>query len=338
MIVGTDEGVYRLTDVSKALNPDYSGWEKVGAPDDMLVIVDSLDSTATDKALSANQGRVLMGEINTLAAKLTGIYSYKGSITTYEELPTDAKAGDVWNVEEKVGSHAAGTNWAWTGEAWDALAGSIDLSAYFTAEEVNAAIEVEKVRAEAKEAELLVLIENNATGISEAKAGIASNLTLIDSITKSVGEINELNIEQTERISALEELIHGNGEGLEGGMSMAHPATLVRSDVIKSHKFDTSFKIAADYNMMLDLYNQNYEFFKLQTVISQFQTDGISSTNFEASIKEAGRAKLNHGYAYDEEKEISAAVEGANRKRRNLPKFVRKFWNKNIKKRLWIEE
>lgn len=121
-------------------------------------------------------------------------------------------------------------------------------------------------------------------------------------------------------------------------MSIAHPATLVRTDIIKQNKFDTSFKIAADYNMMLDLYNKNYEFFKLQTVISQFQTDGISSTNFEASIKEAGRAKLTHGYAYDEEKEISAAAEGANRKRRKLPKFVRKFWNKNIKKRLWIED
>ena len=121
-------------------------------------------------------------------------------------------------------------------------------------------------------------------------------------------------------------------------MSIAHPATLVRTDIIKQNKFDTSFKIAADYNMMLDLYSKNYEFFKLQTVISQFQTDGISSTNFEDSIKEAGRAKLNHGYAYDEEKEISAVAEDANRKRRKFPKFVRKIWNKNIKKRLWIDE
>lgn len=158
MIVGTDEGVYRLTDVSKALNPDYSGWEKVGAPDDMLVIVDSLDSTATDKALSANQGRVLMGEINTLAAKLTGIYSYKGSITTYEELPTDAKAGDVWNVETAYGNHPAGTNYAWTGSEWDALAGLVDLSKYYTIEKVNALVKAEQDRAIAKENEIIVLI------------------------------------------------------------------------------------------------------------------------------------------------------------------------------------
>jgi glycosyltransferase involved in cell wall biosynthesis len=46
-------------------------------------------------------------------------------------------------------------------------------------------------------------------------------------------------------------------------MSIAHPATLVRTDIIKQNRFETSFKIAADYNMMLDLYNQNYEFFKL---------------------------------------------------------------------------
>ena len=64
-------------------------------------------------------------------------------------------------------------------------------------------------------------------------------------------------------------VINTDHTGLEGGMSMAHPATLVRSDVIKSHKFDTSFKIAADYNMMLDLYASG-EFMKLDMTISQF--------------------------------------------------------------------
>lgn len=234
-----NDGVYRLIDVTKITESDYSGWQRIdAAAAEKLLVIDNLESENSNAALSAKQGKVLMNEINTITGKLVGIYTFRGSKETFAELPEEGMLpGDVWNVNEKVGNHAAGTNWAWTGEAWDALAGSIDLSAYFTAEEVNAAIEVEKVRAEAKEAELLILIENNATGISEAKASIASNLTLIDNITKSVGEINELNVEQTERISALEELIHGNG--LDGGMSITETIKKAELDIVNLQNKDS---------------------------------------------------------------------------------------------------
>lgn len=234
-----NDGVYRLIDVTKITESDYSGWQRIdAAAAEKLLVIDNLESENSNAALSAKQGKVLMNEINTITGKLVGIYTFRGSKETFAELPeVGMLAGDVWNVNEKVGNHPAGTNWAWTGEAWDALAGSIDLSAYFTAEEVNAAIEVEKVRAEAKEAELLILIENNATGISEAKASIASNLTLIDNITKSVGEINELNVEQTERISALEELIHGNG--LDGGMSITETIKKAELDIVNLQNKDS---------------------------------------------------------------------------------------------------
>ena len=61
----------------------------------------------------------------------SNIYTYKGSCT-YANLPTDATAGDVYNVTDAHGNYPAGTNWAWTGTEWDALGGSIDLSGYQT--------------------------------------------------------------------------------------------------------------------------------------------------------------------------------------------------------------
>lgn len=213
------EGVYRLIDVTKALESDYSGWQRIDAgAAEKTLIVDSLESENAEAALSAKQGKVLMNEINTLAGKLVGVYTYRGSKATFAELPEEGQiAGDVWNVEESVGNHPAGTNWAWTGEVWDALAGSIDLSAYSTTEEVKALVKEETDRAIAKELELLVLIENNATGISEAKSGVSQNALQIESITKSVGEINNLNIEQNNRITTLEELILGEGESIPEG-------------------------------------------------------------------------------------------------------------------------
>lgn len=113
MLVSTDEGVYKLIDVAKALDEDYSGWERVdAAAAAQIEIVDNLESERADAALSAKQGKVLIGEINTLAGKLTGIYKYKGTVTSFDELPTNAEAGDVYNVEAAYNGHAAGTNYA----------------------------------------------------------------------------------------------------------------------------------------------------------------------------------------------------------------------------------
>lgn len=51
-----------------------------------------------------------------LKSDITNMYKYKGSVATYANLPsTGQTAGDVYDVQ------ADGTNYAWTGTAWDAL-------------------------------------------------------------------------------------------------------------------------------------------------------------------------------------------------------------------------
>ena len=62
--------------------------------------------------------------------KTSQIYRYKGSVATYAELPSTHDVGDVYNVVAAYGDYPAGTNFAWNGTEWDALGGSIDLSAY----------------------------------------------------------------------------------------------------------------------------------------------------------------------------------------------------------------
>lgn len=60
-------------------------------------------------------------------AKVASVYRFKGSVATYEDLPTeDVTTGDVWNVESD------GSNYAWTGEVWDKLSETIDLTPYLT--------------------------------------------------------------------------------------------------------------------------------------------------------------------------------------------------------------
>ena len=189
--VQEENAVYMLVDTAKILSTDYSGWLRVDAGNaEQVEIVDNLTSDATDKALSAKQGKVLMGEIDGVKAKLVNIYTYKGSKEKYADLPTDAVAGDVWNVVEAHEGHPAGTNYAWTGTEWDALAGSIDLSNYYNKTEVEAAIKVEADRAKGEEARLEGLIGGNATLAQEAKNLATDNKSALDSLSVTVGNIN----------------------------------------------------------------------------------------------------------------------------------------------------
>ncbi len=55
---------------------------------------------------------------------ISGLYKYKGSKASYSLLPTEGnEVGDVWNVED------TGMNYAWTGEAWDALGAAFEIEA-----------------------------------------------------------------------------------------------------------------------------------------------------------------------------------------------------------------
>lgn len=72
-------------------------------------------------------------------AKVASTFRYMGSCA-YAELPKNAVKGDVWNVTDAYGNVPAGTNYAYNGEAWDALAGVVDLSPYATKAAVTSEI------------------------------------------------------------------------------------------------------------------------------------------------------------------------------------------------------
>lgn len=189
--VQEENALYMLTDMSKITAADYSGWLRVDAGNaEQVEVVDNLTSDATDKALSAKQGKVLMGEITDIKGKITAIYTPKGSKDKYADLPTDANVGDVWNVAEAHDGHPAGTNYAWTGTEWDALGGSIDLSNYYNKTEVDAAIKVETDRATAKESELAQGIMNAGTSAINAGAKADEALSLAQQNESNIGAIN----------------------------------------------------------------------------------------------------------------------------------------------------
>ena len=97
-------------------------------------------------------------------AKVAGVYKYKGSVPTYNDLPSSGQQdGDTYNVED------TGQNYAWTGTAWDSLGINIDLTDYLTIEDASSTyatqvnLQAETSRAEAAEQALNTSIQGKVS-------------------------------------------------------------------------------------------------------------------------------------------------------------------------------
>lgn len=211
-VASTNE-VYMLTNLAQAVQgindatniTNYAGWTRVDAGAATQVeVIDNLTSDSATAALSAKQGKVLMDEIDTLSGKLVGIYNVKGSVQTYAELSaiTVKEVGDVYNVVEANGNTPAGTNYVWVYDSvkeefkWDALGGSIDLSGYYTKDEVDG------------------LIQNVNTGINNALAPISTRLNAVEGVASAAQGQANTNKAQLEALQAnfgdLSLTIYGN--------------------------------------------------------------------------------------------------------------------------------
>ena len=82
--------------------------------------VNGVSQTINSKSVNIDLSKYVKKE--DVASALT----YHGSVDTFAELPTDAAVGDMYNVKaewtDDEGKHNAGTNVAWNGTVWDAMA------------------------------------------------------------------------------------------------------------------------------------------------------------------------------------------------------------------------
>lgn len=77
--------------------------------------------------------QAILARIESLKARIGAAMRYRGTVATEADLPTEGnETGDVWNVLD------TGRNYAWDGEAWDDLGGTVDLSAYLPKSDVVA--------------------------------------------------------------------------------------------------------------------------------------------------------------------------------------------------------
>ena len=118
-------GLYKVTVDTKG---HVTGTVAVAKSDITALGIPAKDTTYSVATASSNglmskadfSKLAAFGEASTYALKtdITGLYKYKGSVASYDKLPTSGQTtGDVYNVETD------GQNYAWTGSAWDSLGG-----------------------------------------------------------------------------------------------------------------------------------------------------------------------------------------------------------------------
>ena len=150
-----------------------------GAATVTLDTTNGITGSVIDETLPAstgNTGRIpstnaVVTAINEVKSSISGVYTYKGSVASYDALPDDAEVGDVYNVEAAYGNYPAGTNYAWDGTKWDALGGSVDLSAYQTKNDNS----------------LTTAAKTVVGAINELDGEVATNTTNIGTLQTTVG-------------------------------------------------------------------------------------------------------------------------------------------------------
>lgn len=105
LVVVADDGgkpaLYILKDTSKITSGDYSGWQRVDVGGQTVIqIINDLTTGGTDKALSAEQGKVLKGLIDGVAGKLTGVSTNVGDLID-EKVKAAKDAVDAYTVNGK---------------------------------------------------------------------------------------------------------------------------------------------------------------------------------------------------------------------------------------------
>lgn len=141
-VIGTDADTSSTSSIVGAKK--YADEKAAAVSASLITYIDGQESEA-EESIAIVSGKVVetSGAVITLSgnvvnyvdSKVSSVYRYKGSVENYSDLASKeatAVVGDVWNVINASGSTPAGTNYAWTGTAWDALGGSIDTSDFAT--------------------------------------------------------------------------------------------------------------------------------------------------------------------------------------------------------------
>lgn len=81
-------------------------------------------------------------------------------------------------------------------------------------------------------------------------------------------------------------------------MPFCHQSVFVKTDLLRQHHFDTSFKICADNDFFVKIKHLGYKFYKVDQIIAVYDVNGISAKNFFTLLRENFRIAQKYNKFY----------------------------------------
>ena len=124
---------------------------------------------------------------------VAGTFHFRGEKSAYDQLPTNAKEGDVWQVGDK--------EYAWDGDSWVELGFNVDLSAYAKTADVQATYAtITEVNKKANSADVYTKTEVNTE--LDKKAAASDVTALTTRVGTAEGEIDTLQEQITKKANS----------------------------------------------------------------------------------------------------------------------------------------
>lgn len=153
-------------------------------------------------ALEPDSSRAVNIDLSAYALKsdLTAVLEWKGTVPTYNDLPGDAKKGDVYHVEAKSAEYA------FDGTEWQELGSIVDLSDYYKKSEIDTkvkaindtlATKVDKLTASSTRAGTYTKVTINAEGQVESGQ---KQITASD-ISEFATEVAKVEVETAKKLA-----------------------------------------------------------------------------------------------------------------------------------------
>lgn len=103
-------------------------------------------------------------------------------------------------------------------------------------------------------------------------------------------------------------------------MPFSHQSLFVRRDILKKRPFDVSYKYAADYDFILNLYLTGCKGVQVDAEIATYCTDGLSGTHYEECVAEYKRVYAKN-YSFLNQKYYDDMI-----RRKKIPQKLIKFF------------
>lgn len=100
---------------------------------------------------------------------------------------------------------------------------------------------------------------------------------------------------------------------IEKRMPFCHQAMFIKQELLQQHPYDTTYRIAADYEFVLAMWAQKKKFTRADIIVADFSFDGISSTQREQLVEEDAAIALKYNLPFDYDAKLRTARKNSRR-------------------------